>query len=107
MVVAIDGPAGAGKSTVARALASALGFNYLDSGAMYRAVALSLGQQPGHAPERARDVNIELGDSVLLDGQDVTSAIRTREVSEQASKIASDPGVRAALVAKQREMLQD
>src|SRR3954447_24004083 len=107
MVVAIDGPAGAGKSTVARALASALGFNYLDSGAMYRAVALSLQQQPGHAPERARDVKIELGDAVTLDGEDVTRAIRTRDISEQASKIASDPGVRAALVAKQREMLQD
>jgi cytidylate kinase len=107
MVVAIDGPAGAGKSTAARALASALGFNYHDSGAMYRAVALSLKRQPGNAPERARDVNIELGDAVTLDGEDVSRAIRTREVSEQASKIASDPGVRAALVAKQREMLQD
>jgi CMP/dCMP kinase len=107
MVVAIDGPAGAGKSTVARALASALGFNYLDSGAMYRAVALSLAEQAGSAPERARDVQIELGNKVTLDGRDVTREIRTREVSEQASKIASDPGVRAALVAKQRELLQE
>ena len=107
MVVAIDGPAGAGKSTVARALASALGFNYLDSGAMYRAVALSLAEKPGHAPERARDVQIQLGDKVTLDGRDVTREIRTREVSEQASKIASDPGVRAALVAKQRELLNE
>jgi cytidylate kinase len=107
MVVAIDGPAGAGKSTVARALASALGFDYLDSGAMYRAVALSLSEDPGPAPQRARDVDIGLGDSVTLNGRDVTREIRTREVSEQASKIASDPGVRAALVAKQREMLKD
>ena len=107
MVVAIDGPAGAGKSTVARALASALGFNYLDSGAMYRAVALSLAERPGSAPERARDVQIRLGDGVTLDGRDVTKEIRTREVSEQASKIASDPGVRAALVAKQRELLNE
>jgi cytidylate kinase len=107
MVVAIDGPAGAGKSTVARALASALGFNYLDSGAMYRAVALSLQERPGSAPERARDVQIQLGDTVTLDGRDVTKDIRTREVSEQASKIASDPGVRAALVAKQRELLNE
>jgi cytidylate kinase len=108
MVVAIDGPAGAGKSTVARALASALGFNYLDSGAMYRAVALSLVERPGTAAaERARDVTIELGDSVTLDGRDVTKQIRTREISEQASAIASDPGVRAALVAKQRELLQE
>ena len=106
MVVAIDGPAGAGKSTVARALARELGFIYLDSGAMYRAVALSLLAKPGNAAERARDVRIELGERVLLDGTDVTDAIRTREVSEAASRIASDPGVRAALVAKQRELLK-
>jgi cytidylate kinase len=106
MVVAIDGPAGAGKSTVARELARALGFGYLDSGAMYRAIALSLAERPGNASERAREVQIELGDKVTLDGRDVTKAIRTREVSEGASRIATDPGVRAALVAKQREMLQ-
>jgi cytidylate kinase len=107
MVVAIDGPAGAGKSTVARALASALGFSYLDSGAMYRAVALSLAEDPGSAPERARDLTIELGDRVMVDGRDVTREIRTREVSEEASRIASDPGVRAALLAKQRELLNE
>jgi cytidylate kinase len=107
MVVAIDGPAGAGKSTVARILARELGFSYLDSGAMYRAVALSLNAKPGAAPERARDVTIELGDRVLLDGRDVTDALRSREVSEAASAIASDPGVRAALVAKQRDMLKE
>jgi cytidylate kinase len=107
MVVAIDGPAGAGKSTVARALARELGFSYLDSGAMYRAVALSLGERDGSAPERARDVSIELGDRVLLDGRDVTDAIRSREVSERASAIASDPGVRAALVGKQLDMLKE
>jgi cytidylate kinase len=107
MVVAIDGPAGAGKSTVARELARALGFSYLDSGAMYRAVALSLTARPGSAAERARDVDIQLGDRVLLDGRDVTGAIRTREVSEAASRIASDAGVRAALVAKQRELLKE
>ncbi|MEA2411354.1 MAG: CMP/dCMP kinase [Thermoleophilaceae bacterium] len=107
MVIAIDGPAGAGKSTVARALASALGFDYLDSGAMYRAVALSLAERPGPAPERARDAAIGLGDQITLDGRDVTREIRSRQISESASKIASDPGVRAALVAKQREMLQE
>jgi cytidylate kinase len=106
MVVAIDGPAGAGKSTVARALAEKVGFQYLDSGAMYRAVARSLVDDPGDAGERARDVNIELGDRVLLDGRDVTGEIRTPEVSEQASRIATDPRVRAALVAKQREMVK-
>jgi cytidylate kinase len=107
MVVAIDGPAGAGKSTVARELARALGFSYLDSGAMYRAVALSLEERPGQPAERARDVSIELGDRVRLDGRDVTDRIRTREVSEGASRIASDQGVRAALVAKQRDMLKE
>jgi CMP/dCMP kinase len=106
MVVAIDGPAGAGKSTVARELARELGFGYLDSGAMYRAVALSLTESPGQAAARAKDVDIRLGDKVTLDGRDVTQQIRTKEVSEEASKIASDPGVRAALVAKQREMLE-
>jgi cytidylate kinase len=107
MVVAIDGPAGAGKSTVARELADALGFSYLDSGAMYRAVALSLAEEPGQAAERARDVSIELGDRVLLDGRDITDAIRTREVAEAASRIAGDPGVRAALVKKQRDHLKE
>src|SRR3954465_12531124 len=106
MVVAIDGPAGGGRSSVARALARELGFSYLDSGAMYRAVALSLAARPGSAAERARDVTIEPGDRGLLDGHDVTDAIRSREVSEGASRIGSDPGVRAALVAKQREMLK-
>src|SRR3954453_649425 len=107
MVVAIDGPAGAGKSSVARALARELGFAYLDSGAMYRAVALSLTDKPGAAAERARDVAIELGDRILLDGTDVTDAIRSREVSEGASRIASEPGLRGARVAKEREMLEE
>jgi cytidylate kinase len=107
MVIAIDGPAGAGKSTVARQLAEALDFSYLDSGAMYRAVALSLNERPGAPAERAREVKIELGDKVLLDGRDVTKAIRAREVSEAASKIAADPGVRSALVSKQRELLDE
>jgi cytidylate kinase len=107
MVVAIDGPAGAGKSSVARALADKVGFDYLDSGAMYRAVARSLVDRPGDAGERARDVKIELGDRVLLDGRDVSDRIRTPEVSEAASKIATDPRVRAALVVKQRELVQD
>src|SRR3954462_13474399 len=107
MVVAIDGPAGAGKSSVARALADKVGFGYLDSGAMYRAVARSLVDDPGDAGERARDVKIELGDKVLLTGRDVSGKIRTPEVPEAASKIATDPRVRAALVVKQRELVQD
>jgi cytidylate kinase len=105
MVVAIDGPAGAGKSTVARGVARALGFGYLDSGAMYRAVAHSLLENPGDAAERAAAARIELGDSVVLDGRDVTEAIRSPEVSEAASKIATSPRVREAMVKKQRELV--
>jgi cytidylate kinase len=107
MVVAIDGPAGAGKSSVARALAEKVGFEYLDSGAMYRAVALSLVERGGDPGERARDVAIDLGGGVTLDGRDVTDAIRTPEVAKAASHIAKDPRVRAALVAKQRELMKD
>jgi cytidylate kinase len=106
MVVAIDGPAGAGKSTVARAVASRLGFTYLDSGAMYRAVALAA-LRSGRAPAAvAPEVRIELSDShVGLDGEDVTPLIRTPEVSEAASRAAADPAVRVAMVAPQRELL--
>jgi cytidylate kinase len=97
MVIAIDGPAGAGKSTVAKATAARLGFTYLDSGAMYRAVALSLLREPGDAAERARHVEIDFGDP----------AMRTPEISEAASRVAQNPGVRAALVERQREFLDD
>src|SRR5919198_1133997 len=105
MVVAIDGPAGAGKSTVARAAADALGFPYLDSGAMYRAAALSLLRNGGAASDRAAELKLELGERVRANGEDVTEAIRAPEVSEAASKIATNPKVREALVAKQRELL--
>lgn len=106
MVVAIDGPAGAGKSTVARALASELGFTYLDSGAMYRAVGLMLLRDGGAASERAEAIEIELGERVVADGEDVTEAIRAPEVSDAASKVATNPRVRAALVRKQRALLE-
>jgi CMP/dCMP kinase len=96
MVVAIDGPAGAGKSTVARALADALGFTYLDSGAMYRAVALQSLRKNRPAAEEARSL-----DTKLLTSPD----IRAPEVSEAASKVATDPAVRAALVDRQRELM--
>ena len=107
MVVAIDGPAGAGKSTVARASARALGFTYLDSGAMYRAVGLMTARHGGPAAERAEELDIRLGDRVVANGEDVTDAIRTPEVSEAASQIATYPSVREALVKKQRELLAD
>jgi cytidylate kinase len=105
MVIAIDGPAGAGKSTVARGVAQALGFTYLDSGAMYRSVGLASLSRPEPPAQLARELEIELGDRVLLDGRDVTELIRTPEVSEAASRVAADPGVREALVVKQRALL--
>jgi CMP/dCMP kinase len=105
MVVAIDGPAGAGKSTVARALARALGFTYLDSGAMYRAVGLMAQRYGGAASDRAHELQIQLGDRVVANGEDVTEAIRAPEVSEAASRVATNPKVREALVQKQRELL--
>ena len=105
MIVAIDGPAGAGKSTVARATARALGFTYLDSGAMYRAVGLLTLRAGGPASEQARELEISLGDRVTANGEDVSEAIRSPEVSEAASKVATNPAVREALVAKQRELL--
>lgn len=96
MIVAIDGPAGAGKSTVARATAEALGFTYLDSGAMYRAVALALIREGGVPSERARELGPDFAE---------TEGLRTPEVSEGASRIAQDAGVRSALVDKQRELM--
>jgi cytidylate kinase len=107
MVVAIDGPAGAGKSTVARAAAVALGFTYLDSGAMYRAVALLTVEKGGEPGERARELDIRMGERVTVSGRDVTDAIRAPEVSEAASQVATDPAVRAALVDKQRSLMAD
>jgi cytidylate kinase len=99
VLVAIDGPAGAGKSTVARAVARALGFTYLDTGAMYRCAALAW-------PRDAATLDISFdGDRVRCDGEDVTEAIRTREVSEKASEVAAKPEVRAALVAQQRALI--
>jgi CMP/dCMP kinase len=111
IIVAIDGPAGAGKSTIARRLALRLGFTYIDTGAMYRAVALwALRQNVAfhdmHRTEQlAAAAEIELAPGrIRLNGEDVTEAIRTPEVSNGASEIAVIPGVRRAMVAKQRVM---
>ncbi len=105
-VIAIDGPAGAGKSTVARRLAAELGFTYLDSGAMYRSVALAALERRRAPAEVAPQLMIELGERVLLDGRDVTEAIRAPQVSEAASRAAADPEVRKAMVALQRRLLE-
>lgn len=109
IVVAIDGPAGAGKSTIAKRLAARLGFTYIDTGAMYRAVALwalrrEISFEDMHRMEQlavAAEIELTPG-HISLNGEDVTQAIRTPEVSNGASKIAVIPGVRRAMVAKQR-----
>lgn len=113
-VVAIDGPAAAGKSTTARAIAQRLGWRYLDTGAYYRALAwkgLRTGMpvDDAAATRLARETRIEFsGDPerahVLLDGEDVTERIRTPDVSEGASRIAAFPGVRRLLVEWQRSL---
>jgi CMP/dCMP kinase len=112
MVIAIDGPAGAGKSTVARKLADELGFTYLDSGAMYRAIALAAQRSEidtgdGEALGRlARDAEISFRDGTIeLDGEDVSAAIRAPEISEAASEVSVHPQVREATVARQRELI--
>jgi cytidylate kinase len=121
LTIAIDGPAGSGKSSVARVVAQRLDYLYLDSGAMYRALALKALQSNGLALTSeeelevlARATQIELQpvpaslhdptihNRVLLDGEDVTQAIRTNEVAQAASRVATIPGVRAILVATQQ-----
>jgi len=110
IIVAIDGPAGAGKSTVAKAVADRMGFLHVDSGAMYRAVALwaiENGIDPGDDHKlvpMAESAEILLdGGRVRLNGRDVTAEIRRPEVSQAASRVSAIPGVRRELVAKQQE----
>ena len=112
MVIAIDGPAGAGKSTVARAVARALGITYLNSGAMYRCVALAalsagVGLDDGVGLERLiRGLEIAVADGgVLLDGEDVSEAIRAPEVASAASRVSVHPEVREAIVERQRALI--
>jgi cytidylate kinase len=112
MVIAIDGPAGAGKSTVARAVAAALGFTYLDSGAMYRCVALAAIEQgidlddDAELGELARSLAIDLdGDRVCLGARDVSEAIREPRVTEASSQVSAHLPVREAMIARQREMI--
>ena len=115
LVIAIDGPAGAGKSTVGRALARRLGVGYLDTGAMYRAMtfaALRRGVPEGDLAEvaaMAPDVAIDVGDDgrVVVDGVDATTEIRGRAVTEAVSQIAANPAVRDVLVARQRAWVDE
>lgn len=115
IVVALDGPAGAGKSTTARRVAEVLGYLYLDTGAMYRAVGYSVisgGDDPDDAASAsayARRIDIAFEPAppdprVLVDGQDVTEAIRRPAVSDAASRVAAHSEVRAILVARQKEL---
>lgn len=115
LLIAIDGPMGAGKGTVARLLAERLGYRYVDTGAMYRAIAwkaLRTGTDLGDrraVAELARDTRIRLqiapgGLRVFCDGEDVTEAIRSVEVNAAVSEVASNPGVRAVLTEQQREL---
>jgi cytidylate kinase len=118
IIVAIDGPAGAGKSTTARAVAEQLGYLYLDTGAMYRAVALSV-IRAGVDPDRAGDVErlavgleieqvtSENGTRTLLGSEDISGLIRTQEVSDTASRIAVHPQVRKVLVGLQKTIGAD
>jgi len=114
LVIAIDGPAGAGKSTVGRALAGHLSIGYLDTGAMYRAMtfaALRRGVVEGDLDEVAAmapliDIVIE-DDNVIVDGVDATAAIRGREVTEAVSQISANPAVREVLVQRQRRWVAE
>ncbi len=108
-VIAIDGPAGAGKSTIARALAARLGLEYLDTGAMYRAItwaAMRRGldlQDHLAIAELARDVDLEVGEhGVMVDGLEATAAIRTPEVTGAVSAVAANSGVRSEMRARQQ-----
>jgi CMP/dCMP kinase len=113
LIIAIDGPVGSGKSTLARRVAELMGYVYIDTGAMYRSIALKALRRSvaleaaDPLTALASDTRIDLraqdgGQQVFLDGEDVTSAIRTPEVAQAASKVAVIPGVRRVLVAEQR-----
>ena len=111
MIIAIDGPSGAGKGTIARAVAARLGFRHVDTGAMYRALAwrairdaLDLADEAALAALAER-VRFEIGDGVVrVDGHDVAAAIRTGEIDTAAARVARQPRVREVLIERQREL---
>ena len=114
MIVTIDGPAGSGKSTAARGLAERLGFAYIDTGAMYRAVAHSClaadidTTDRASVTERAAELRIGFdGQDVLLDGINISAAVRSPSISEAASRVAQHPGVRAEMVRQQQAMVRE
>jgi cytidylate kinase len=114
-VVAIDGPAGAGKSTVAKLLAGELGLRYLDTGAMYRALALKASRSGVHSSHgeaavalaESTDIDLLSGERVLLDTEDVTGLIRTHEIGDLASALSTYAGVRRAMVVLQQEIVTE
>ena len=106
-VVAIDGPSASGKGTIASRLAEVLGYHYLESGALYRLVALSVGDSAGDPVKVARDLDVSFrGGKIYLKEQDVTDKLRNESVGIRASEIAPDPAVRAALIERQRAFRQ-
>ena len=114
MIVTIDGPAGSGKSTAARGLAERLGFDYIDTGAMYRAVAHSClaadidTTDRASVTDRAAELRIGFdGQDVLLDGINISAAVRSPSISEAASRVAQHPGVRAEMVRQQQAMVRE
>ncbi len=118
LIIAIDGPTAAGKSTAGKALAARLGYTYIDSGAMYRTVGLAAIERGVSLDDAAAlttlagEIEVRVGGdphspTISLDGRDVTSLIRTPEVDAASSKVSVVPGVRAAMVAQQQQMGRD